>query len=140
MRAEKLTSSLYVLGGVRGIAPGAFTGGLLCSLLQLGYNELRVWRVRYVHREHAEQVLHHSTTPSMEESGGRTHKRTAWESVLSLVGVHKLTDEERIKKLKAQREQALVRIAELEEEERERQAETPPDPESGEGKADSSST
>ena len=96
--------------------------------------------MRYVHREHAEQALHHSTTLPTEGSGGQAHKRTAWDRVLSLVGVHKLTDEERIKKLKAQREQALARIAELEEEERERQAEAPPDSEDGESKADSSSS
>ena len=125
-----------MIGGLRGIAPGAMTGSIFCSLIQVGYNELRIWRVRYVSQEHAAQQTKTTANTSYpqnptDEFVDRPTKPPTWQRLLSLMGVHKLSDEERIEQLKNQRDTLLDRIAVLEEEERRRQAETPSENEEG---------
>ena len=97
-----------ISGGRVGILPGALTASLVCSILQLGYNELRVWRVHYVSRQHGEAAL---------DSKPSTPSRPLRERLLLLLGIHRMSTEEYLMKLKKQREEALRRIAELEAEE-----------------------
>lgn len=118
--------------------PGAMTGGILCSLLQLAFNELRVWRVRYVFRERGDQSVDalptfasQASSPKTRSAESEADKQPAWERFLFLVGMHKMTEEEHIKTLQDQRDAVLRRIAMLEEEERLQQSETSESGESG---------
>ena len=110
-------------GGPPGIIPGATTAGLLCSVLQLGYNELRVWRVRYVTRQTVEtspntkpQRVAPSDAATGAEETPTAESRTPFHErfVLPLFGVKRVSTEEALARLIKQRDETLRRIAELE--------------------------
>ncbi|PSR83092.1 hypothetical protein PHLCEN_2v5896 [Hermanssonia centrifuga] len=117
MRARKLPDAAVsgaITGGVlytlkrgrRGIIPGAVTASVACSVLQLAYNELGVMRVKYV-----SQRLEAENMPAPLEP-----KTPLSQHVLKLFGMHQLSDEDYLEKLKHRREIALRQIAEIEKE------------------------
>jgi hypothetical protein len=89
-----LSSSVYV--------------GAVCMLLQLGYNELGVQRLKYLSRSNSMPT---STLPTSVSS----NNSSSWKvKALGLIGVRHLSDEEYLERLKLQREQYIKRIKELE--------------------------
>ncbi|KAJ3531098.1 hypothetical protein NM688_g7621 [Phlebia brevispora] len=118
MRMEKLPDTAisgafvgslfnYWKRGRAGVVRGTIAATVVCSLLQLSYNELRIWRVRYVHQQ---STLPLPVTPAEPP-------RPLWERTLGLFGMRKMSDEEYLAKMREKREQALQKIAELEAEE-----------------------
>ena len=101
------------LAGVRAVLPGAMMVGAASTVLQYGYNELSIVRLRYVSnlRRHA----------NAEERGGRTAEKApneitepAFQSLMKFFGIVPITDEEYLAKLKKSRDVYLKRISELE--------------------------
>ncbi|KAG7449072.1 uncharacterized protein BT62DRAFT_1073604 [Guyanagaster necrorhizus] len=116
MRSSKLLDtgiSGAITGGfLRGITAGRYavvsggiTAGIASILVQLGYNELRVTRLKYVSQQ--------SSRPA---DPGPTQNRWADRraTVMSWFGLSKYSDEEFLESMKAQRLQYLARIGELE--------------------------
>jgi hypothetical protein len=104
---------MAILAGVRAILPGALVVGAASTFLQYGYNELNIMRLGYVSN------LHRS--PNVEEHGSRTVAQSlnkvsepAFQSLMKLLGVIPLSDEEYLAKLRKSREIYLRRIGELE--------------------------
>ena len=91
------------------------TGAIICSVLQLAYNEFGVMRIKLVSR----QIQEARTQPSpLEDSRQQT---TIFDRFLGLIGFRKLSEEEYLQTLKKQRDEALARIAVLEREHREQE-------------------
>ncbi|CAL1705174.1 unnamed protein product [Somion occarium] len=107
-------------GGRSGIAPGVTTGGLLCTLLQLAYNELGVVRLKYLSRtlqtqEVAPSVSATKVATTSSSSVSVNTEPVPWtERIFSLFGLQKVSDEEYLARLKRDRDAHLRRIAELE--------------------------
>ncbi|KAL1944693.1 hypothetical protein VTO73DRAFT_3123 [Trametes versicolor] len=102
------------------VLAGARTAGLVCALVQLGYNELGVTRIKFVTRK-IEEATMPAPAPAIPEATD-TPKMTFFDHALSLIGFRKLSEEEYVKVLKKQRDEALERIAILERERAEEQA------------------
>ncbi|GBE82111.1 hypothetical protein SCP_0404910 [Sparassis crispa] len=115
--------------GPSGIAPGITTAAIVCTALQLAYNELGIARIKYVSKTlQASQKPHLSeTSPSQELSSSKPHKPVA-ERVLSMLGFHRMSDTEYLDSLKQKRDRYLRRIAELEEERDSEKGQDPPNP------------
>lgn len=100
---------------------GARTGAIICTIVQWGFNEFRIMRVKFVSRKLQEsrpqRDIPISSSPT--ESTGET-RLSILDRLMSIVGFRKLSDEEYMRVLKKQRDEALDRIAVLEEERRER--------------------
>ncbi|KAF5373728.1 hypothetical protein D9758_000727 [Tetrapyrgos nigripes] len=112
--------------GPRAILPGGFTAGVLCSVLQYMYNELKVARLIYLSHElknspsrptsnttdsQPRTVVVHNGLPSPASPG-----KTWTSTLLEYIGVKSISDEEYLKVLKSQRDGHLKRIVELEKE------------------------
>jgi len=94
--------------GPRRAFPGAITAGLVCGLLHLSMNEVKIQRVKYVSRQ--QQSL--ATQPEVVEV-----PKEPWpQRMLSALGFEKVTDEQYLQKLIKQRDAQLARIEELERE------------------------
>ncbi|KAJ7444933.1 hypothetical protein FB451DRAFT_1056111 [Mycena latifolia] len=105
--------------GRRTIAPGAFTAGLACVLLQAAYNELDIQRIKYVGKISRPPEI--SVVPT--EAPSKLSLKTR---ILALLGVKLLSDEELLGKYRRERDIHLKKIQELEqemEEDRRRNAE-----------------
>ena len=102
--------------------PGAITASLLCSVLQLGYNELRVWRVQYVTRRAADTSSSAVETHAASQNPHNTEPEAPFfeRVLLPMFGMKRVSTEEHLAKLTRQRDEALRRIAELEAAEAER--------------------
>ncbi|OJT09105.1 hypothetical protein TRAPUB_14432 [Trametes pubescens] len=105
------------------VLAGARTAGLVCALVQLGYNELGVTRIKFVTRK-IEEAAAPVPAPAISEPTD-TPKMTLFDHALSLIGFRKLSEEEYVKVLKKQRDEALERIAVLERERAEQEAHEP---------------
>lgn len=121
------------IAGPKAVLPGAITVGVIATLLQLGYNEIGVQRLKYISRQHTAEpeprsVVVASTPATYQEAPETTliEDPRSWKArILSLMGVRKMSEEEYLKRLKLQREHHLVRIKELEQKlEEERKANT----------------
>jgi hypothetical protein len=93
---------------------GSVSVGAVCMVLQLGYNELGIQRLRYLSQTNSMPT---PTLPVTVESlsnvpsdGSRCWK----EKALWLMGVRLLSDEEYLERMKLQRDQYVRRIQELE--------------------------
>ena len=106
-------------GGVAGIWAGARTAGVICTVLQFSFNELTVMRVKFVSSKIQESHRPPEITspPPDKPEEPRT---SIVDRLMAVIGFTKLTDEEYLKVLKKQRDEALERIAVLERERRER--------------------
>jgi len=109
--------------GRPGFIPGFFTGALVCTLLQLSYNELGIARVKYVSQKPRPPVapaapasqpsippptLNHTLAPEPSKWWG--------DRILRVLGFQSLSDEELLVKLKTTRDGHLRRIEILEKE------------------------
>ncbi|KAI0780678.1 hypothetical protein BD413DRAFT_600231 [Trametes elegans] len=94
------------------VLAGARTAGLICTFIQLGFNELGVMRIKYVSREL--QKARSSPEPVPQPAPSDAEKYSWFDRALSLIGFRKMSDEEYLKTLKKQRDEALQRIADLE--------------------------
>ncbi|KAI0072791.1 hypothetical protein K474DRAFT_1604461, partial [Panus rudis PR-1116 ss-1] len=123
--------------GRPGIFPGISTGGIVCTILQLAYNEVGILRVKYVSRrlrESAKQDTTPLTSPSLSpapssplststpeakatEAAQPTAEPRPWtDRVFTLFGLTKVSDEEYLERLQRERDAHLRRIAVLEKE------------------------
>ncbi|KAI0819542.1 hypothetical protein BC628DRAFT_1402114 [Trametes gibbosa] len=100
------------------VLAGARTAGLVCTLLQLGYNELGVMRIKYVTRKIQEPTAP-NPLPVPPERPDEV-RLSFFDHLLGIIGFRKLSEEEYLKTLKKQRDEALARIAVLERERQER--------------------
>ncbi|KAM5534055.1 hypothetical protein V8D89_012236 [Ganoderma adspersum] len=105
--------------GVSGIWAGARTAGIICTVLQFGLNELTVMRVKFVSRKmqesHSAPEIASLPLDKLEEP-----RTSIVDRLMAVIGFTKLTDEEYLKVLKKQRDEALARISILEHERKER--------------------
>lgn len=107
--------TFIISGGPAGIAPGAITATLLCSLLQLGYNELGVIRVKYVSRKLDEARHSRSSIPGHEVVILPPEpSKPLIQRMLDWMGMPQISDEEYLQRLRLKRANALQRIAEIE--------------------------
>ena len=88
-------------------------------MLQFGLNELTVMRVKFVSRkiQESHSAPQVAPLPSDKPEAPRT---SIVDRLMAVIGFTKLTDEEYLKVLKKQRNEALERIAILEQERKER--------------------
>ncbi|KAJ3567719.1 hypothetical protein NP233_g6179 [Leucocoprinus birnbaumii] len=144
LRSHKLLdtalSGVTVGGIVRGLrsgpkaaVSGAITVGVAATLLQLGYNEVQVQRLKMISRRRSMTPSPVSAEPqpvftpaASEPVAPLEQESTSWKAkALSILGVKRLSEDEYLERLKLQREHHLLRIAELErkleEEEREKE-------------------
>ncbi|KAF9063814.1 hypothetical protein BDP27DRAFT_1426470 [Rhodocollybia butyracea] len=99
-------------GGIRTIAPGAVSGGVLCTLLQYMFNESRILRLEYlVHQKNNPEPKPSTTSNTPQNEAPKWAER-----LLQAIGIKSLSDAEYLASLKKQRETHLKRIAELEDE------------------------
>lgn len=115
---------LLFLGGRPGVVPGLATGALMCTMLQWCVNELNILRIEYVAGKVAIPVpvanytsetesphkAAYSLQPSLQPETKSWHDR-----FFSLFG-RRVSDEEYLKRLKAERDSHLLRIEQLEKE------------------------
>jgi hypothetical protein len=92
--------------GRRAVMPGALTIGAVCTLLQLGYNEFGILRLRYLSNLNGPLSVPKESNPPVSKSSS--------ERLMSFLGMKPVTDEEYIQKLKIKRDGYLKQIAELE--------------------------
>ncbi|KAH9945891.1 uncharacterized protein BXZ73DRAFT_86153 [Epithele typhae] len=81
--------------GPSAVWAGARTIGIICTVLQLAFNELEVNRVKFV-------------------AAQRSRKNSIFDGFMTMIGFRRVSHEEHIEKLKKQRDEALKRIAILE--------------------------
>jgi len=104
--------------GPKGAVPGMNTGMIACSLIQLLYNEAGVARVKYVMKT-MQASRDTPLPPAVQEIPNASHSdspRPAFERILSMLGFHRMSNEEYLERLKEKRDGYLRRIAELEQE------------------------
>ncbi|RPD66419.1 hypothetical protein L226DRAFT_566853 [Lentinus tigrinus ALCF2SS1-7] len=100
---------------------GARTAAIICTVLQLGYNELGVTRVKFVSRKIKESQSQPDAVSVPDAIPVPDAPRLSiFDRLMGIVGFRKLTDEEYLEALKKQRDEALVRIAAIEQERSER--------------------
>ncbi|KAH9843206.1 uncharacterized protein C8Q71DRAFT_240181 [Rhodofomes roseus] len=107
--------------GRPGIVPGMVTAGLVCTMVQLLYNELGVARIKYVSRklQASQAPTPASAPPQHPPDHDFEPPRSVSERIFSMLGWHKVSDDDYLAKLKLKREMYLRRIAELEQEKQE---------------------
>lgn len=97
------------------------TGGFVCTLLQLAFNEMSIARIKYVSRR-VQVAQPGMTGNSIEQSQPpptpleEERPKPLVERILLTLGFKPISDEEYLEKLKFKRDFYLRRIAELEEE------------------------
>ncbi|KZT26382.1 hypothetical protein NEOLEDRAFT_1132430, partial [Neolentinus lepideus HHB14362 ss-1] len=113
--------------GRGGILPGTVTGSIVCALLQVGYNELSVQRLKYVSRRLkqsqdasknspvlvAQETKVPSSLPDSDESDSEP-KKTVADRIISLFGLSKVPDDQYLEKLRQERDAYVRRIHRLE--------------------------
>lgn len=114
-------------GGRVGIAPGAITASIMCTFLQLAYNELGIMRLKFIsdQLQKGENALDIPTPlPVAPEQPvvvvvPQEPLKPMSERVFGWFGFEKVSDEDYLAKLKAERDVHLKKIAELEREQAE---------------------
>ncbi|KAF4576700.1 hypothetical protein EYR36_004679 [Pleurotus pulmonarius] len=91
--------------GPKGILSGALAGATVCALLQYGYNEIGVQRLKYITRPQSSQSK--PATPVDDNT-------SVFDRVLSSLGIDRVPDDKYLIMLKDRREKHLRRIQELE--------------------------
>ncbi|KAF8969645.1 hypothetical protein BDZ97DRAFT_2072267 [Flammula alnicola] len=107
-----------IRSGRRAALPGMLTGAVACTLLQYGYNQLNLLRLRYISKVKGEDRTTGDVPVLRTGSDGTTQAGerpvSFLEAVLKTIGMKPISDEEYLAKLKKTREVYLTRIAELE--------------------------
>lgn len=121
--------------GRAGIAPGVTTAALICTFLQLVYNELGIMRIKYVSNklQSSGDMVPAQTLPPTTPAPPRVRidhepPRPMMERILTALGFHQIPDQEFLAMMKRKRDGYLQRIAELEKdiEEQKQKGEEPP--------------
>ncbi|PPQ63286.1 hypothetical protein CVT24_006811 [Panaeolus cyanescens] len=99
-----------IKSGPRSIPSGSITTGIICTLLQYGYNEITTSRLRYISKLREEQLESTESTPAPNA----IPPLSTSQQLLRLIGVSQLSDEDYLAKMKRQRSSYLKRIEELE--------------------------
>ena len=107
-------------GSSAGIWAGARTAAIICTVLQFGFNELGVARVKFVSRKIQESQPRPEIAPP--PATPEKPRMSIFDRLMTVIGFRKLTDEEYLKALKKQRDEALERIAVLEQQRREEES------------------
>lgn len=115
-----LTASRHKAKKPRAI-PAMMTAGAVCTLLQYGYNELNIVRLNYISklRDENRLAIAAPSPRSQSDSGPHQDSLPLLESLLSLVGIKPMPEEQYLEKMKKTRDAHLRRIAELEQKTRE---------------------
>ncbi|KAF8912109.1 hypothetical protein CPB84DRAFT_1957752 [Gymnopilus junonius] len=128
LRTNKLLDSALsgaITGGLlrglqasrRAVLPGMVTTGVVCTLLQYGFNELTVLRLRYISKlkeENRTAVVMPHSRPRDASQVSTESSTPVLKTLLSFLGVRPMSDEEYLAKMKRTRDAYLKRIAELE--------------------------
>jgi hypothetical protein len=119
-----LSSSHSTIGGRSGTVPGLVTGAVMCGLLQWAFNEFDIQRITYISRAAhprpvpsipAAPTLPIETRPPSFPVAASESPRSLTDQFFSMFG-HKISDEEYLDRIKAQRDNHLRRIEQLERE------------------------
>lgn len=97
-----------ISAGRQAILPGMLFFGAACTLLQLIYNEATITRLRYI------SGLKINAPPNETHATPGTRSKTVSERFLNMIGIHQVTEEEYLEKMKVTRDRHLRRIEELE--------------------------
>ncbi|EPQ58288.1 hypothetical protein GLOTRDRAFT_126778 [Gloeophyllum trabeum ATCC 11539] len=111
--------------GRAGVLPGITTGTILCGLLQLGYNEFFVQRLKYISRRLRESETTGSQPPVQaprptetllprDDPGPSEPRQSFSERILGLFGFSKIPDDVFLERLRQERDAYLRRIRRLE--------------------------
>lgn len=130
--------NLIIQGDVRAAIRGTGGMGILCTLLQLLYNESGVIRVKYISRKLEDATHAQSPVQIIPSSSGKVYvpppeepSRPLSERFFEYIGMAKISDEDFVQRLRVKRDAYLRRIAEIEvEREKERAKNAPTRPES----------
>ncbi|PCH37861.1 hypothetical protein WOLCODRAFT_95998 [Wolfiporia cocos MD-104 SS10] len=117
--------------GPAGLVPGATTAGLVCTFLQLAFNEFDIARVKYVSRR-LQEPRESGFTPAISENTAQVQDpeerpKSFLERMLIKLGGQQVSDEEYLDRLKYKRDHLLQRIAELEKERETEESSSKPD-------------
>ncbi|KAI9446499.1 hypothetical protein H4582DRAFT_569999 [Lactarius indigo] len=100
--------------GTRGALPGMIFGSVFCAVGQLLYNELGVQRVKFVSRTSPTA----SPRPPLPSPSSVTElpvlKEPLFDRMIHAIGLKRVSDEEYLAQMRAERTAYLQRIAELE--------------------------
>ena len=119
------------LGGRAGVIPGAATTSVMCTLLQLAYNELGVLRLKFISKkmqaareEDVQKRLVESpasqTVVNPEPLVLTAPPKPIAERIFGWFGFQRVSDDDFLERLKLEREVHLRRIAELEKDQEDR--------------------
>jgi len=111
-------SYAWSIAGRRAIVPGALTVGAVCTVLQYGFNELSVSRLRYIARleEENKTVVEKPSVGTLRETQDDIPAPPAFQSLMKMIGFIPVSEEEALNKMTKTRDAYLKRIAELERE------------------------
>ncbi|KAJ4487737.1 hypothetical protein J3R30DRAFT_3279579, partial [Lentinula aciculospora] len=120
IRTDRLLDSAisgFLTGGIlrgvnrdfRAVSSGAISAGVICTLLQCIYNELKIIRLEYLVHQREREISSPQTAMSSSIS------RPWTERLLQTIGIKAISDQEHLISLKKQRDAHLNRISELEE-------------------------
>jgi len=114
-----LNNSHSIIGGRSGTVPGLATGAVMCGLFQWASNEFDILRITHVSR-----VVHTQPAPAIPAAPVATSSlpvaapeppRSLTDRIFAVFG-HRISDEEYLNRVKAQRDNHLRRIEQLERE------------------------
>ncbi|THH30360.1 hypothetical protein EUX98_g3832 [Antrodiella citrinella] len=109
--------------GRGGIVPGAVTASILCTFLQVAYNELGIMRLKFiqeqVQKSRAEEIAAATVAAELHVAHQAPlvvapPSKPVSERIFGWFGFQRVTDEDYLLRLKTERETYLKRIAELE--------------------------
>jgi len=110
------------LAGRRAAVSGMLTAGAFCTLIQFGYNELSIARLRYISRLQDENRLAVDISTPIPQRAVQELSGSFFQVVMKMVGMAPVSDDEYLTKLKRKREMYLKRIATLEQQVEEEKA------------------
>lgn len=105
------TKRILCTAGLKAVVPGAATAAIACTLLQCVYNELGIARLKYVSRmgNDAQALSRTPTPPEPLEP-----PKPAMQRILVALGLHEVSDDEYLAKMKRTRDIYMKRLAVLE--------------------------
>lgn len=103
-----------LLSGRRAAVSGMLIAGAFCTLMQFGYNELSVARLRFISRLQEENRSAVDIVTPIPQRAAKELSGSFLQVAMKMVGMAPISDDEYLKKLKRKREMYLKRIAALE--------------------------
>jgi len=105
-----------LVSGRRAVVSGILTAGVFCTLVQFGYNELSIARLRYISRLQDENRSAVEISTLIPQRAVQDLSGSFFQVVMNMVGMSPVSDDEYLARLKRKREMYLKRIATLERE------------------------